>query len=95
MEKVMKNVKKITLDKLVENLTETGPFDSDVNEAIAVLFEAMEKMAREHGCCLSLTSEDENNTDADKFQVTFKNVNTDARYDLRHLLMAMAGIPNN
>lgn len=90
-----KNTKKITLDKLVENLAEVGMFESDDNEAVAVLFEAMEKMARKHRYCLSLTSEDENNTDPDKFQVIFKNMNTGARYDLRHLLMAMAGITNN
>ncbi len=89
------NTKKITLDKLLENLTEIGMLESDDNEAVAVLFEAMEKMAREHGYCLSLTSKDENNTDPDKFQVIFKNMNTGARYDLRHLLMAMAGITNN
>lgn len=89
------NTKKITLDKLVENLAEVGMFESDDSEAVAVLFEAMEKMSREHGYCLSLTSEDENNTDPDKFQITFKNMNTGARYDLRHLLMAMAGITNN
>ena len=89
----MKDVeKKVTLEEIVETIRDCGIQKNEDIEAISTLVEIMTKMSTEYNFCLSLSSTSENSTNPKDFDITFKNLNTGDRFDLKLLLMLIGGV---
>lgn len=84
-------VKQVTIEDLAISVWEAGiNKDADL-EAIQALYEGMVELTKK-GFCLSLSGSVGNSKNPDDYEVNFKNLKTNERYDLKKLLMVIGGV---
>lgn len=87
-------VKQVTIEDLAISVLEAGiNKDADL-EAIQALYEGMVELTKK-GFCLSLSGSVKNSKNPDDYEVNFKNLKTNERYDLKKLLMVIGGVFND
>lgn len=87
-------VKQVTIEDLAISVCEAGiNKDADL-EAIQALYEGMVELTKK-GFCLSLSGSVGNSKNPDDYEVNFKNLKTNERYDLKKLLMVIGGVFND
>ncbi|MGL5798426.1 MAG: hypothetical protein ACRCYT_09505 [Cetobacterium sp.] len=84
--------KNITLDDLRDRLGRAGIGASEDTDAFAALFTGMHILASELGYCLSISSTKEKIETLEDFDITFKNLETDKKYDLKRMMALIAGV---
>ena len=84
--------KNITLDDLRERLTKAGIGLEEDIDAFSALFTGMHILASELGYCLSISSFKEKIETLDDFDITFKHLESDRRYDLKKMMAVMSGV---
>lgn len=84
-------IKQVSIEDLAVSVWEAGISKDTDLEAIQALYEGMIELTKK-GYCLSLSGEVENSKNPDDYEVTFKNLKTKERYDLKKLLMVIGGV---
>lgn len=87
-------VKNITIEDLATSVWEAGINKDEDLEAIQALYEGMIELTKK-GYCLSLSGSVENSKNPDDYEVNFKNLKNNERYDLKKLLMVIGGVFND
>lgn len=78
----------ISLDDLRDRLAKAGVGREEDIDAFSALFTGLHIMASELGYCVSISADKEIKKLED-FDLTFKNLETNARYDLKKMMAVM------
>lgn len=84
--------KNITLDDLRDRLGMAGIGREEDIDAFSALFTGMHILASELGYCLSISSIKEKIETLEDFDITFKNLKSDTKYDLKRMMAVIAGV---
>ncbi|MGL5709575.1 MAG: hypothetical protein ACRCW9_01865 [Cetobacterium sp.] len=87
-----KNKKFTSEEAIVKMLFEKGiQSESEILDVLNFI-KALSHMNREYDMCLSMTSAKQNIETTDDFEITLKNMESGARYDLKLVFALMTGI---